>query len=63
MATYQPAELVYSQDHRPGFHTIGVVVDGAFIPLADPPSGHVKQRAGVAKAEADAQAQAAQPSE
>jgi hypothetical protein len=56
VSTFQPAELVYSTDFRPGFHTVGVVVDGAFIPLADPPSGHVRTRAAVAKKEAEAAA-------
>ena len=47
MATYKPAELVYSTDYRPGFHTVGVVVDGAFVPVVDPPSGHVRDVAKV----------------
>jgi hypothetical protein len=45
MATFRKVELVASDDDRPGFIRIGALVDGAFVCLADPPAGHVRQTA------------------
>lgn len=50
MASFKPVQAVVSDDHRPGHRTLGFLLDGAFVPVADPPAGHVRDRAKVEKA-------------